>query len=263
MDENLEEIALDIVTDPKIAWQKITGKSGWLFERTKYIADGYRNGKKMRVVFEPEFAQPIGRGILCMLDLEAQSPEEISGDAKKVLNLLQKLSHYMQEEEISIVDYFLYREHHQLAFEILCDYLKDKEIRLLESDLNRIKELTEELHLNPNYTWELLIYIDSNTGEPRRALIDEEVWQIIEDDLNFILLSMKDKISLHNFQTVKEFIDVGEYTLATEDFIWSLIDDKIKIPRVALEKLKELRRGFSVKLTEEQQALMDQAVCDE
>jgi hypothetical protein len=51
--------ALEIITNPQIRWCQITGQDGLLCRPFKYIADGEVDGKKIRVVFEPE-----DRGIL-------------------------------------------------------------------------------------------------------------------------------------------------------------------------------------------------------
>ena len=263
MDKDLEEIALDIITDPKVQWQQITGKSGWPFERDKYIADGYRNGKKLRVVFEPELMQYEGRGVLSILDLDARMPDNLSENSKKVLNILEDLSHYMQTDEVSLVKYFLYYEKPQLAFEVLCDIFVSSRVPLQETELQKIKNLSEEMNLNPTWTWQLLIYIDPKTQKERYALIDEESWQIIEDDLNFILLSLKEKLSSPNFQFINEEIKAGEYKLAIESIIWDMLGDKIKISRAAFNKLKELQDTFLIKLSVEEQAEMDQSISDE
>ena len=53
--------ALEIITNPHIRWRQITGQDGILCRPFKYIADGEVEGKKIRVVFEPE-----DRGILAV-----------------------------------------------------------------------------------------------------------------------------------------------------------------------------------------------------
>jgi hypothetical protein len=60
-DETILECADEIVTNPKIPWRQITGQDHILCRPFKYIAEGEVEGKKIRVVFEPE-----ERGILAV-----------------------------------------------------------------------------------------------------------------------------------------------------------------------------------------------------
>ena len=62
----IEELVNDIATDPQIAWQQITGEDEPLLWRAhKFIADGIRMGKKVRVFLEPD-----DRGILTAYPLD-------------------------------------------------------------------------------------------------------------------------------------------------------------------------------------------------
>ena len=58
-EEKIIRDALEITTNPQIRWCQITGQNGLLCRPFKYIADGEVEGRKVRVVFEPE-----DRGIL-------------------------------------------------------------------------------------------------------------------------------------------------------------------------------------------------------
>ena len=59
-ENSVERYVADIATDPKIPWNQITFQNRLILsDRQKFIADGLREGKKIRVVLEP-----YGRGIL-------------------------------------------------------------------------------------------------------------------------------------------------------------------------------------------------------
>ena len=67
------ECLTDLITDPTVSWKQITGQAGYLYERAKYIADGFRKGSWIRVIFEPN-----GRGILTAFPLDARDGERFA-----------------------------------------------------------------------------------------------------------------------------------------------------------------------------------------
>jgi hypothetical protein len=67
------ECLTDLITDPTVPWKQITGQAGYLYERAKYIADGFRHGTWIRVIFEPN-----GRGILTAFPLDARDGERFA-----------------------------------------------------------------------------------------------------------------------------------------------------------------------------------------
>lgn len=69
-DEKVLECALEIVTNPKKPWRRITGRESLLCRPFKYIADGELDGKAIRIVFEPG-----DRGILAVYP----KPEQAAG----------------------------------------------------------------------------------------------------------------------------------------------------------------------------------------
>ena len=58
-DKKILDSAYEIVTNPKTHWIQITGQDRLLSRPLKYIADGEIEGRKVRIVFEPE-----DRGVL-------------------------------------------------------------------------------------------------------------------------------------------------------------------------------------------------------
>jgi hypothetical protein len=67
----INEELIDIITDPGVPWKQITGQGHWRYNRTKYFADGFRDGKWIRVVFEDNF-----RGILAAYPLDSRDGEQ-------------------------------------------------------------------------------------------------------------------------------------------------------------------------------------------
>lgn len=58
--EKVEKYVNEIATDPDVSWNQITLQNRLvLSERQKFIADDMREGRKVRVILEPN-----GRGIL-------------------------------------------------------------------------------------------------------------------------------------------------------------------------------------------------------
>ena len=53
-DEKVEGCVLNIVTDPKIQWKRITGQEHGMCRPSKYIADGECEGKRIRIIVEPD-----------------------------------------------------------------------------------------------------------------------------------------------------------------------------------------------------------------
>jgi hypothetical protein len=58
-EEKILKHAQEVISDPQIQWRQITGQEDFLCRPLKYIADTEVEGKKIRVVFEPD-----NRGIL-------------------------------------------------------------------------------------------------------------------------------------------------------------------------------------------------------
>jgi hypothetical protein len=64
--DKIERYVTDIATDPQILWQQITGEDECILWRPhKFIADGIREGRKIRVFLEPD-----DRGILTAYPLD-------------------------------------------------------------------------------------------------------------------------------------------------------------------------------------------------
>ena len=62
------EMVSDIATDPQINWQQITGEDvSMLWRSHKFIVDGIRRGKRIRVFIEPD-----DRGILTAYPLDKE-----------------------------------------------------------------------------------------------------------------------------------------------------------------------------------------------
>jgi len=58
-EEKILECITEITTDPKISWKQITGQIGFLLRPYKYLVDGVWEGRKIRIILEPD-----ERGIL-------------------------------------------------------------------------------------------------------------------------------------------------------------------------------------------------------
>lgn len=63
--EKVFQYVSSIIQDPESSWKQITGKGRWIFRPAKFFVDGIRDGKKIRVVIEPEGNDILNaRGIL-------------------------------------------------------------------------------------------------------------------------------------------------------------------------------------------------------
>ena len=262
------ELADEIVTNPKISWQQIIGQDHILCRPFKYIADGKADGKKIRVVFEPE-----DRGILAIYPYENQSRDEerkrhcdgisntldwlhntrrrLGGEKVSIKEVSTEIDRFLSgKNDRDLFHEFLLQDEEILACEFVCDRIDEFEIVLPEKLGKTLRMLCEENGISLKRGALCLRMVNSITGE-KEALypIGPDIWTA---PLLEILNKIRDKADIKSATWIQEFIDVGEFFLAVDDILHILISDKIPISQKDLDTLKSFWlefKGYPTELT--------------
>jgi hypothetical protein len=176
---------------------------------------------------------------------------------QNMLNEFEK-KEYVRREDFSLVGDFLRHDEPQVGLEVLCDILRDYQVCLREADVKKIQCLAKTMNLEPYSTWELLTVFDEKTQQPKAVLQDENFWQGIEEGLLSIVEDSNSKLLPRDAESVREYVDAGEYVLALEDLVSCYTVEKLKISRKSFETLVRLLADFDFPQYDESNFIFDE-----
>ena len=163
---------------------------------------------------------------------------------ERVRDLALDLKAFFKSEDLKAIENLLLHEKPDLALEALCDQLTNYHSHIPEKQFREIQNLTQEMNLEPEFTWQGLIFIDAETKTLNRLFNENSKYVNIALVIGSVVDDIEQYLKSQETALIREFLSANEPELAVDNLFGVLEERTILFSKQTYEKLKKVARHF-------------------
>ncbi len=159
-----------------------------------------------------------------------------------IFSIREEVCKILNKQDLELIDEFLDRDELHLTIEFVCDRLFDQNLVISEFLGKMLKEVSEKFEISPIRSWCPLLVEESESHQLKRLWGDSPDF---ETPVMEIFNKIRPSIDPDGAAQIDEFFSVGELSLAIDDIVYCLINNKIPISKKDVDQLRSIWHDLS------------------